>query len=55
MATEFNFITKDNAIKATDNKMRTLVQSVIKAGTQADSGMYIGTGTFTAKLTVKTK
>lgn len=55
MPTEFNFITKENGIKATDNKMRTLVQSVIKAGTQADSGMYIGTGTFTAKLTVKTK
>ena len=55
MATEFNFITQDRDVSATDNKMRTLVQSVIKAGTQADSGMYIGTGTFTAKLTVKAK
>lgn len=55
MPTEFNFITNDRNVSATDNKMRTLVQSVIKAGTQADSGMYIGTGTFTAKLTVKNK
>ena len=53
--TEFNFITAERDIKATDNKMRTLVQSVIKAGTQADTGMYIGTGTFTAQLKVESK
>lgn len=55
LATEFNFITSDRKVSATDNKIRTLVQSVIPAGTEADSGMYIGTGTFTAKLTVKSK
>ena len=53
MATEFNFIGQDRDVTATDNNMRTLIQSVIKAGTKADGGMYIGTGTFTAKLTVK--
>lgn len=53
MATEFNFIKQARDIKATDNQMRTLIQSVIPAGTKADSGMYIGTGTFTASLTVK--
>lgn len=53
MPTEFNFVKHERDIKATDNEMRTLVQSVIKAGTLADPGMYIGTGTFTATLTVK--
>ena len=33
--------------------MRTQVQSVIKAGTHADQGTYIGNGTFTAELKVK--
>lgn len=53
MKTEFNFITNPRNVSATDNQIRTLVQSVIPAGTQADSGMYIATGIFTAKLTVK--
>lgn len=53
MDTEFNFIKGEREIKATDNQMRTLVQSVIPAGTKADSGMYIGTGTFKATLKVK--
>lgn len=53
LATEFNFISRERDIKATDNQMRTLIQSVIPAGTHADSGMYIGTGTFTAQLKVK--
>lgn len=53
MPTEFNFIKQERTIKATDNNMRTLVQSVIKAGTKADPGMYVGNGTFTATLTVK--
>ena len=52
MDTEFNFIKGTRQIKATDNQMRTLIQSVIPAGTQAVGGMYIGTGTFTASLTV---
>lgn len=54
MNTEFNFIKGERNIKATDNNMRTLVQSVIPAGTKADPGMYIGTGTFKATLKVKT-
>lgn len=53
MDTEFNFIKHEREIKATDNQMRTLVQSVIPAGTQAEPGMYIGTNTFKASLTVK--
>ena len=53
MYTEFNFIKGTREIKATDNQMRTLIQSVIPAGTQAVGGMYIGTGTFAASLTVK--
>ena len=53
MDTEFNFIKGTRVIKATDTEMRTLIQSVIPAGTQAVGGMYIGTGTFAASLTVK--
>lgn len=53
MDTEFNFVKGTRVIKATDNQMRTLIQSVIPAGTNAVGGMYIGTGTFTASLTVK--
>ncbi|MBC2857008.1 hypothetical protein H3N56_11245 [Cetobacterium sp. 2A] len=53
MPTEFNFIKQERDIRATDNQMRTLVQSTIKAGTTADAGTYIGTGTFTASLIVK--
>lgn len=53
MDTEFNFIKHEREIKATDNQMRTLVQSVIPAGTQAEPGMYIGTNTFKASLKVK--
>ncbi|MGL5569310.1 MAG: hypothetical protein ACRDCE_16535 [Cetobacterium sp.] len=53
MDTEFNFIKHEREIKATDNQMRTLVQSVIPAGTQAEAGTYIGTNTFKASLTVK--
>ena len=52
MDTEFNFIKGTRPIKETDNQMRTLIQSVIPAGTQAVGGMYIGTGTFAASLTV---
>ncbi|MEG0237846.1 hypothetical protein [Cetobacterium sp.] len=53
MDTEFNFIKHEREIKATDNQMRTLVQSVIPAGTKAEPGMYIGTNTFKASLKVK--
>lgn len=53
MDTEFNFIKQNREVSSTDNQLRTLVQSVIPAGTKADGGMYIGTGTFTATLTVK--
>jgi len=53
LATEFNFISAERNIKATDKEMRTQVQSVIKAGTHADQGTYIGNGTFTAELKVK--
>ena len=52
MDTEFNFIKGTRPIKETDNQMRTLIQSVIPAGTQAVGGMYVGTGTFAASLTV---
>lgn len=54
LATEFNFISGERNIKATDKEMRTQVQSVIPAGVVADQGTYIGTGTFTAELKVKT-
>ena len=53
LATEFNFITGERDIKATDKEMRTQVQSIIKAGTHADQGTYIANGTFTAELKVK--
>ena len=52
MNTELNFIKGTRKIKATDTEMRTLIQSVIPAGTEAVGGQYIGTGTFTASLTV---
>ena len=51
--TEFNFITGERTIKATDREMRTQIQSVIPAGIVADQGTYIGNGTFTAELKVK--
>lgn len=51
--TEFNFITGERNIKATDREMRTQIQSVIPAGIVADQGTYIGNGTFTAELKVK--
>ncbi len=53
MDTELNFIKGTREIKATDTQMRTLIQSVIPAGTKAVGGQYIGTGTFAASLTVK--
>ncbi|WP_294064802.1 hypothetical protein [uncultured Fusobacterium sp.] len=52
MDTELNFIKGTRNIKATDTEMRTLIQSVIPAGTEGVGGMYIGTGTFAASLTV---
>lgn len=51
--TEFNFITAERPIKATDREMRTQIQSVIPAGVVADQGTYIANGTFTAELKVK--
>lgn len=51
--TEFNFIKNERLIKATDNEMRTLIQSVILAGTKAEPGLYVGNGIFKGSLTVK--
>lgn len=50
METTFNYRDEEIALKGSDTNVRTLVTSVIPAGTQADDGLYVATGEFTATL-----
>ena len=55
MVTLIEFLNNDIAIKdgENDREVRTPVVSIIKAGTDAEAGLYVGTGTFVGTLTAK--
>ena len=53
IATTLNYRDDEIEVKGTDTNARTLVASVIPAGTEVDDGLYVATGEFTASLTQK--
>lgn len=53
MDTTFNYRDEEITVNGEDTNVRTLVTSVIPAGTNADDGLYVATGEFTATLIEK--
>lgn len=48
--TTLNYLDHDISVRGTETHVKTLITSVIPAGTKVDEGLYIGTGTFQATL-----